>query len=360
VNIVSIAMQYLAPMIVERIASSLGLNKSLVDKAVAVIVPALLAAVVGKAAQPGGGQAISDVLAKQDAGSLGKLGDILGGPQAKQFSEQGGNVLGSLLGGNAIGALTGAVGKFAGIGDAPTKGLVGMLGPVVLGTLAAQQKSAGLDAGGLAKMLMGQKDNIAAAIPGDFAKMLGGTGLLDAIGPAKAAAAPAPAAPKPDAPVSAAPVSTAPKGGSFNVWPWLIAILAAAAAWWFLFAGPRVTKPAALPTPPSIMVGNVDLGSQLGSVLGGLQGSLGGIKDVGSAQAALAGLQRSQADLDRLGGLVGQLSGDHKKSLATYIAAVLPMLMPVINNLLASSSLGPIVKPVLEAIVGRLNTMAKA
>lgn len=361
-NIVSIAMQYLTPIIVGKIASSLGINQTIAQKAIQVIVPTILAGIVGKAAAPNGGQVLSDILGKQDTGALGKLGDLIGGAGQKALVEQGGNVLGNLLGGNAIGALGGAVGKYAGIGDAPTKGLIGMLAPVVLGSLAGQQKSAGLDAAGLAKMLMGQKDNIAAAIPGDFAKLLGGSGLIDSIGPnlaqvASAATAQAPAAAKP---TPAAVKDVPAPARSFNFWPWIVAILAALAAWWFLFAGPRVMKPAALPTPPKIVVDNTDVGSVLGLALGNLQGTLGGIKDAGSAQAALPKLRQAQGDIDRIGGMMGQLSGDNKKSMAGYIAAALPILLPYVNNLLANSSIGPIVKPILDQLVGRLTTMSKA
>lgn len=351
-NIVSMAMQYLTPIIVNKIASSLGINSTIAQKAIAVILPTILAGIVGKATAPGGGQILSDILGKQDAGVLGKLGDIIGGQGQKALVEQGGNVLGDLLGGNAIGALAGAAGKFAGIGEAPTKGLIGMLAPVVLGSLAGQQKSAGLNAAGLVDMLAGQKDNIAAAIPGDFAKMLGGSGLIDSIGPnlsKLAAAAPA---------VAAKVAPPAPAAKSFNFMPWIIGLLAAGAAYWFLFSGPS-KRAVSLPTPPSITVGGANVGSQLGSAMGSLQTALGGIRDAGSANSALGTLRQAQGDIDRIGGMMGQLSADNRKSMATYVAAALPVLLPLIDKLLANSAVAPIVKPVLDTMVGRLRTMAK-
>ena len=218
-NIVSLIMQFFGPAIVSKLASSLGINNSIAQKMIGAALPTILAAIVGKSAQPGGLKSLTDLLGKQDPALLGNLAGMIGGGQQKTMAEQGIGALGSLLGGNALGGLTSALGKFTGANDTATNGLLGMLAPALLGTLAQQQKSSNLDAGGLAKMLAGQKDNIAAAMPADFAKMLGGTGLLDAIGPNLASltsgAKPAPAA--------AAPASHTPAPAkSFNWWPWAL------------------------------------------------------------------------------------------------------------------------------------------
>ncbi len=178
-NIVSIIMQFMGPAIVSKLAGSLGINSTIAQKAIGAALPAILAGIMGKASQPGGASILGDLIGKQDPGLLGNLAGMIGGSQQSQIAQQGSSVLGSLLGGSQLGALTGALGKFTGASDSATTGLLGMLAPVVLGSLGQQQKSMGLDAGGLAKMLMGQKDNISAAMPGDFAKLLGGSGLLE-------------------------------------------------------------------------------------------------------------------------------------------------------------------------------------
>ena len=97
-----------------------------------------------------------------------------------------------MLGGSSTNALAGALGKFAGLSGTQGSSLLGMLAPVVLGQLGQVQKSSGLDAGGLANLLNSQKDNIAEALPSGFSNLLGGTGLLDALGDkVKAGVAPA-------------------------------------------------------------------------------------------------------------------------------------------------------------------------
>ena len=71
------------------------------------------------------------------------------------------------------------LGKFAGIGDVGGKSLLSILGPIVLGTLGQQQRTAGLDASGLASLLRSQKDQFTAALPPGLADQLGAAGLID-------------------------------------------------------------------------------------------------------------------------------------------------------------------------------------
>ena len=74
-------------------------------------------------------------------------------------------MLTGLFGGGAMDTMAQTIGKFSGIGESSGKSIVGMLGPVVLGVLGQQQRSAGLDATGLASLLGSQREHIAAAIP---------------------------------------------------------------------------------------------------------------------------------------------------------------------------------------------------
>lgn len=366
-NIVSMAMQYLTPMLVDRIAGALGINSTIAKTAIAAILPTILSGILGKASAPGGGQALSDLLGKQDPSILGNLGGLIGGPGQSQFAEQGAGVLGSLLGNGPMGALAGAAAKFTGMGDGPTKGLLGMLAPVVLGSLASQQKSSGLDASGLVSMLMGQKDNIAAAIPADFAKMLSGSGMLDSIGPnlakASAMAMAGTAATKAQDTIAstARTVEAAmPKAPAFNFIPWVVAALAAFAAYWFLFAG-STPKLVQLPAVPSIIApGNVNLGSQIGGTMANLQRALGGVRDVATATAALGDLRQAQSDVQRIGGLAAQLPPEAKRSLAGYMTSALPAILPLITKFQGDSAIGPVLKPILDSILSGLNGMAKS
>ena len=107
---------------------------------------------------------------------------MLGKGGQSSFIEQGSQLLSSLLGGRDQNALAQAVGKFAGLGQDGAGLLLGMLAPVVMGTIARHQGTGSGDASGITGLLASQKDNIAAAMPAGFSNLLSGTGLLDALG----------------------------------------------------------------------------------------------------------------------------------------------------------------------------------
>ena len=132
---------------------------------------------------------------------------MIGSSTQADIIETGTSTLTSLLGGTTTSALTTAIAKYAGIGDSGSKSLLGLLGPVVMGVLAKQQRAAGLDASGLANLLTSQKDNIVSTLPTGFSKYLGGSGILDnLVGSSAARGASAADVP----PISSRPSYTAP------------------------------------------------------------------------------------------------------------------------------------------------------
>ena len=357
-NIVSIALQYLGPALIGKLASGLGVNQSIAEMIVKAAVPTILASLATKAAKPDGARGLFDVLAKQDTGLLGRLSSVLGSPQQKTIAEQGSNALGSLLGTSSLGTLVNAVSKYSGGGASATGGIIGMLAPIVLGTLSQQQKSASLDAGGMAKLLSDQKSNISAAIPGDLAKLLSGSGLLDSVMP-KAAATTAPTTSR--VPSSASTYSTTTTAGPakpFNGWPWAGLVAVASLMWGALFSGPPAPW-SSIPAPPRLMAGSTDVAGELDTQLKGLHGLLSGVKDRTTAEQALPGLRAAQTSIDRLEGAAKQLPPDNKKMLAAYVANWIPLLTPILTSLAANSNVAPLLKPVLDGVRGRLEAMAK-
>ena len=115
-NLVSLVMTFLTPEMIGRIASALGLDRNDTSTAVNAGVPAVLAALVGAAAKPGGPQKIADA-AKQEMGTLDKFASMLGGTGASTVTDRGSNMLASLLGDRDQSALANSIGKFGtGIG----------------------------------------------------------------------------------------------------------------------------------------------------------------------------------------------------------------------------------------------------
>ena len=185
-NLVSLVMQFLTPDMIGRIAAALGLDRNKAQTAINAAVPGLLAALGCAAAQPGGAQKLADA-ARQQTGTLEDLARMLGTGGHGSLADKGSQMLSSLLGPNKD-AIAGAVSKFAGLGQGSGGSLLGMLAPAIMGTIAKQQGGRSLDASGIASLFAGQKDNIAAALPTGFGKLLAGTGLLDSLGGAARAA----------------------------------------------------------------------------------------------------------------------------------------------------------------------------
>jgi len=234
-NLVSSVTKVLTPELLARIASGLGLDRAIVEKASTASVPALLAALTSLVAKPGGAEKLGDAVAQQQPDILTSIANVIGGSGQKELIDTGTRTLSSLLGGSTVSALTSAVSKFAGLGEGGSKGLMGLIGPLLMGVLGQQQRASGLDASGLAQLLQSQKDNIARALPVGFASYLSGTGILDRItGPA--------ARPEPAYAGSPSSSKTTPS--------WLLpalGILAIGALAWYLFSGPATQTVATLP-----------------------------------------------------------------------------------------------------------------
>ncbi len=180
-NLVSSATKFLTPELVRRIASGLGLDKAVVEKAVTAGIPGLLAALASLVAKPGGAQKLSDAVAQEQPGILTSIANVLGGSGQGELIDNGVNTLSSLLGGGTLSELTGAVGRFANVDKSESKDVMGILGPLLMGVLGQQKRASGLNASGLAQLINSQKDNIARALPAGFASYLSGTGILDAV-----------------------------------------------------------------------------------------------------------------------------------------------------------------------------------
>ena len=381
-NLVSLILQFLTPTIINKLSSSLGLGQGIAGKAIAAAIPAILAGLAGTASKPGGATSLSNAVAKQDGGLLGNFANMLGGGQQSML-DNGSNILSSLLGGSQTGALAGALGKFTGMNDGQSKSLLGALAPVVLGTLAKEQKVNGLDAGGLANLLMGQKENIASAMPAGFSNLLQGSGLLDSLG----GAVNRPAAHTTTAAPAARTVEVSePASSGMGILKYLIP-LALAAGLVYMLAGRgadhsdvktvapvKVEKPApaaaapaekaaapaekaAAPAVPAVP--GVDLAGQANGAIEALKNALAGVKDEASAKSALPKLQDIAAQIEKLKGTAMALPADARHPLVVMISGVMPGLASMIDKALAMPGVGTVLKPILDQIADNLGAIAK-
>jgi hypothetical protein len=221
-NLVATAANLLTPDTLNRLASALGIDSAAINKAATAGIPGLLAAFTSLIGKPGGAARLADSVGQQSSSAVSGARDTIDG---------GLGTLSSLLGGGTTSALAQALGRYSGTGEAGAKGVLGMLGPMVLGVLGQQQREKGLDASGLAQMLQSQASNITRALPSGFAKQLSDAGIVPAnIG-------------------SSVPSARMPEGASRS---WLmpaLALVALGALAWLLFGRHHDQTVATAPPP---------------------------------------------------------------------------------------------------------------
>jgi hypothetical protein len=384
-NLVSLVSQILTPDVIAKIASALGLDFSVAQKAIGGAIPAILAAMTGIASKPDGARQLSNAVAQQAPGILDNVMSAIGGSGQRAFAESGSNALSKLLGGGGpTTALAAAIGKFAGTSTPTAGSLVGMLAPIVLGALGHQQRSAGLDANGLASLLSSQKDQIAAAIPSGLANQLGGTGLLDVLGKGAAglgrvggAAERTVASASEAAQAMGHAASSQAARAAAKQWPlWLVGLAILAGLAWYLIARDTGEKVAEQTPPrtaqsepaggtvglatPSLAVGGVNLASQVNASVGALRTALSDISDVRSAESALPKIRDAKAQLDRVSALAEQLPPDGRRALARLVATAMPAINGLCDKVLAMPGVAGVARPTIDELRARLDALATA
>jgi hypothetical protein len=231
-----------------------------------------------------------------------------------------------------------------------------MLAPIVMGTIGQQQGTRSLDAGAITSLLSSQKDNIVAALPAGFANLLGGTGLLDSLGgAARTATAAAGQTARVTTSATRAIGDTGQRAVSLNWLYWLIPLLAIVALLIYFFARPaeQVVQPS-VPTIPSLTVGGLDIGKQVTDSITNLRTTLTGITDAASAQAALPKLREVTTQIDKVDGLLGQLSPEQRKVLAGMVNPLMPSLNQLFDKVLAIPGVAELLKPTIDALRAKL------
>ena len=357
INFVSLVSQYLTPALIGRISSALGIDRTLVGKAITALAPALLRALAGVASTPLGAQRLSNAIEKQDPSVLDSLEAEIGGPGHESIVKGGIGALESLLGGSTLSAITGALSKFSGLGEETASSLIGMLTPAVFGTLHKEQTTQGLDASGLARMLAAQKENISEALPPELGELLGKAGVPGFEAP------PTPPSQAERAPVPR-PIPAAEAPQSFN-WRWVLAALAtiALASAWYLGNRPaqvvEQTKPPAVQLTQNLSVDGVDLRFSVQKALDGVKTALQGVRDTASAQAALPQLEKSSIEFDKIRTLAAKLPADSKTSFAVLVGQLRPSLEELFNKVLEIPGVAPIAKPVIDGLRAKLDALSK-
>lgn len=179
----------LTPDLLNAVGKLTGEPSGAIGKALGAALPTILGSIAGSAQQPGFLDKILGMAneiaghgaphgAAAGGGLLPKLaGMLLGGTLPGPVWAVGQKLL-SVLYGNKLDGLTGALGQLAGLRGSTASTLLGLAAPMILGAIGDKVRSAGLNAIGLGSLLGAEQKSIAAAVP---------HGLLSIIDPAAAA-----------------------------------------------------------------------------------------------------------------------------------------------------------------------------
>lgn len=162
-SVLDILTQQLDDKAIQQMGNQLGVDDNTASQAVSAALPMLIGALANNSSQSGGAQALASALDRDhDGGILDDVVGFLG--QGSQSSGLGAGILKHILGGRQ-GNAENALGKVAGLNSGQAGQLLSMLAPLVMGALAKQKQSGGLDAGALAGMLAGDRQRVERAQP---------------------------------------------------------------------------------------------------------------------------------------------------------------------------------------------------
>jgi hypothetical protein len=144
---------------------------------------------------------------------------------------------------------------------------------------------------------------------------------------------------------------------------WIIPalILAALIAWFF--ASNRlehVARSPVKPTTQNLMLAGVDVGKEITGGLENLRTALQSVKDADSAKTALPKLQDAKGQIDKVNGLIDQLSPEQRKILAGLVNQFMPTINSLFDKVLAIPGVADLIKPIVDELRTTLKAFATA
>ena len=211
-SIVSSLMNMVTPELLTKASQFLGEDQDKLKSALGPTVASILGAVMHK------GNSVSELepLLKNAASSnmLSKATELLGGATDTNAQEIGSGLT-SLLFGGKTGMFTKLISAQSGISEDNSKKLLGMVSPLVAGSLGNEMKTSGLGLSGLVSKLSAEKNSFMSMLP---------SGLGDVLGVSSLASLGAPLMGKVKEEVENLHM---PKTGGGNLFKWLLPLLVA-------------------------------------------------------------------------------------------------------------------------------------
>lgn len=336
-----------------KLSGFLGESQDKTKSALGAAIPSLLAGLVGISSTSEGARHLEAVLDKTD-----DKAPMLALSGAAPPADAAHTPLDSLFGVGTLNALSGAISRFTGIGQGTIGKLLGFVAPMLLGLLKKQKNALGLDAGGFAKMLAGQKDNIAAAMPAGLGKELSITPGLGAIG----GAAQGFVHETSERAHEIAEHARATQRSFTSLAKRLLIpalILLGLLFVWSLIRSQRAKMQTPTMPPPAASVTNTVtmLQNELNTAVTSTSSALATITSPAEAQAALPGLRESAGKLDSLTTRFQQLPTAVRAPISSGAKGLMGKLQPMIDRAMAIPGAGEILSPVINPMIKNLETL---
>jgi hypothetical protein len=149
----------------QQLSGQIGADEQSTGNALSAAVPLLISALTRNASTEDGAQALHGAISS--GGHDGSILDNIGGLISNPMVGNGLGILGHLLGGQQQQQqVAHGLGQSTGLDASQIGQILQIAAPLVLGALGKQQQSQGLDASGLAGLLMGQQQQAQQAAPG--------------------------------------------------------------------------------------------------------------------------------------------------------------------------------------------------
>ena len=323
-NIVEVIKDRISGPVLGRLSSAIGLSEDTTKSAAGAVVPALLTSFSNLASSGGGAQRLIGAIEQFSPGSAGPP---LGGG-ADSLIQRGAGVAQSLLGSERVSSIVGSLTRNFGIASPGAGQLLGFLTPTVLGSIASQFSGKPLTPGSLTSFFSDQKRAIARALPAGF--------------------------PGAEPPVrTVAETSGRPASRPRWMVPTLIGL--AALVGFLLYSRSKPSEPGA-PEPPRIETSRIT--DEFRNAVGSLTGTLNGITDGATADAALPRIEELKGRLESLQASAAKLPDSARATFDETARSSLEGLREESRRVSAIPEAGDKIKPVLDDLMGRLGAPA--
>lgn len=351
-NMMEILKGQLGGMVAGQLGKAVGLDSKTAEAGIGALLPTILGGLMKQASTPEGAGKLDETLAGDDfdGGLLDGLSDMLGGGgDTSAMSNMGGGLI-SMIFGDKAGAIAEIIGRLTGMKTGSTTSLLALLAPLVMSFLGKQKRSLGLDSGGLANLLMSQKDEVAKSMPGGIAGTLGLTDLGFEDTPAGV----------PASTPTAAPQTSSSSGGLGKMLIPLIVAGALGLVGYKFMGGDAMKDAVDMKAGDALGMSADDVTGKLKDVFGGYQETLSGITDVESANEAVPEMENLNEQLGGIGSMLDKLPAGVQETVTGQLGSMIDPIKAMLDKVMAIPGVEPILKPLVDSMLEKVGLIVAA